>query len=184
MNSTSNYAFDYSKLPAPAELMNIPGKRVPKWSRNLCGSPMKDQYGRDGIRKIVVKLNPSDAEAMVACGWPVSYPKPENIKDGDTPVPYIVMSLFPDPKKGFAPPVVAIDNGRGLTYLGKDTYDMFDTCDLEYIDVKFHAYYSKLGNVRIAIDKLYAKIHMSELDKKLETLYPNPDIYQADYEEA
>lgn len=175
---------DYSKLPSAGELMDVSGRRIPIKSRNVVGSAERDWYDRDGIRKFVVDLLPMEAEAMAAAGWPVIQRAPR--EDGQPAAPYIVIGVFPDPKPGYKEPRIILDNGKGPRFLKKSFYHLFDSADIEYADMSFHAYYSRKGNIKIALDDLYAKVRVSGMEAKHPEFlnYSTSDDYVDDFEPA
>lgn len=177
-------ARDYSKLPPKGELMDVSGRRIPIKSRNIQGSPERDWYDRDGVRKFVVDLLPMEAEAMTAAGWPVLQRAPR--EDGQPVSPYIVIAVFPDPKPGYQEPMIVLDNGKNPRFIKKSFYHLFDSADIEYADIEFHAYFSKKGNIKIALDKLYVKVIVSNMEAKHPEFlnYSSSDDYVEDYEPA
>lgn len=100
--------------------------------RNFSGA--EGTFNAAGNRNFCVVLSEESAEELAALGWKVKYPKPR--EDGDTPLPYIPITVKWKKDGTRNPTVVLITNqGRSRTTLGEDELFLLDWAEIKNVDL-------------------------------------------------
>lgn len=100
--------------------------------RNFSGA--EGTFNKAGDRNFCVVLSLESAEELKAQGWAVKFPKPR--EDGDTPLPYLPITVKWKRDGTRNPTVVLITNqGRSRTTLGEDELFLLDWAELKNVDL-------------------------------------------------
>lgn len=137
--------------------------------RNFAGK--EGQYNREGDRNFAVLLDEATAQAMDTDGWNVKWLKPRSEEEGDTPQPYLPISVN---FKG-RPPRVVVVTTRGRTTLDESQVEMLDWADIVNVDLIVRPYewtVNGKSGIKAYLQALYATIEEDPLERKYNEMDP------------
>lgn len=137
--------------------------------RNFAGK--EGQYNREGDRNFAVLLDEETAAAMDGDGWNVKWLKPRSEEEGDTPQPYLPISVN---FKG-RPPRIVLITSRGRNNLDESQVEMLDWADILNVDLIVRPYewtVNDKSGIKAYLQSLYVTIDEDPLEQKYNALDP------------
>ena len=130
--------------------------------RNFAGQAKT--FNKAGDRNFSVMLDTKLADELAADGWNVKVLKPK--EEGDEPQPHLPVALRFDV---MAPRCVLVTS-EGRTFLDEETVEIFDTADIEKVDLIIRAYDWSLDDGssgrKAYLKSIYVTVHEDELERK------------------
>lgn len=147
-------------LKVPSGNLMLENAKI-QW-RNFSGDakPFNDA----GKRNICIMLDPDQAEALEAEGWPIKYAKP--LEEGGPVRPFIKADIKYTER---SQPKIKMITSRGMQTMDADTVFALDYVGMANVDLVIRPFKWEFGGkegVKAMLNSLYMTIREDELDRK------------------